>query len=85
MPNLQKPTDLSKRKMEANKTPKATQKQSNKNKGTLLTTDNTYEFDAIGSPLPGSTVAHNHFSHVTEDKDHNKGDQQNKDKLQQNQ
>ena len=39
MPNLHKPTESSKHKMVANKKPKATQKQSNKNKVTLLTTD----------------------------------------------
>ena len=39
MPNLQKPPELSKSKMEVNKAPKATQKQSSKNKVTLLTPD----------------------------------------------
>ena len=82
MPNLQKPTESSKHKMAPNKTPKAAQKQSNKNKGTLLTKDDDYKFDATGSPLPCSTVAPNHFSHDPEDRDQDKGDKQNKDKQQ---
>ena len=74
MPNQQKSTESSKRKMDANKTPKATQKQSNKNKGTLLTPDDTDDFDAIGSPFPSSTADRNHFSHDTDDRDHEEGD-----------
>ena len=78
MPSLQKPPESSKDKMAPNETPKANPKQSKKNKRTLLTPDDNYKFDAIGSPLPISTVTHNHFSRVTEDVDHNKGEQQSK-------
>ena len=68
MPNLQKPTDSSKRKMDANKTLQATQKQSNKNKVTLLTQDDDNGLNAYGSPLPSSTENRNLFSHDTDDR-----------------
>ena len=83
MPNQQKPTESSKRKMDANKTPKATQKQSNKNKVTLLTPDDTYAFDATVSPPPRSTENRNLFSHDTDDRDSDEVEQQDKDKQQQ--
>ena len=55
MPNLQKPTDSSKCQMDANKTSKAIQKQSNKNKGTIFTPNDDNDLNAYGSPLPSST------------------------------
>ena len=48
MSNLQKPPESSKDKMVANKISKVNSKQSNKNKGTLLTRDINMEFEAIG-------------------------------------
>ena len=46
----------------------------NKNKGNILTPDDSYDFDATGSPLPSSTEGRNHFSHDTDDRDHTEGD-----------
>ena len=67
--------------MVANKTPKANPKQSNKNRS-LLTQEINMEFDATGSPLPSSSVTHNHSSCVTQQEDHDAIEQQNRDKLQ---
>jgi hypothetical protein len=62
--------------MEANKTSKATQKQSNKNKGTIFTPNDDNGLNAYESPLPSSTEDRNHFSHDTDDRSPNKGDKQ---------
>ena len=73
MPNLLKPTDSSKR---------STPKQSTKKKGTLLTQDDNSAFDATVSPPPRSTENCILFSHGTDDRDFDEGEQQNKDKQQ---
>jgi hypothetical protein len=73
MPNLQKPTDSSKR---------PTQKQSTKKKATLLTQDDNLAFDATVSPPPRSTTDRILFSHGTDDRDFDEGEQQDKDKQQ---
>ena len=73
MPNLQKPTDSSKR---------PTQKQSTKKKATLLTQDDNLAFDATVSPPPRSTTDRILFSNGTDDTDFDEGEQQDKDKQQ---
>jgi hypothetical protein len=73
MPNLQKPTDSSKRPIP---------KQNTKKTATRLTPDDDNGLNAYGSPLPSSTEHRILFPHDTDDQSVLEGDKQNKDKQQ---